>query len=334
MIDGEMYLAKPIFFLNVLNSLFAGCLFDCGCDLNRGGRCNVLTNEIRASQKYSAELNAKQAFDTANMVLIEKGTFEMGTHKPVFVDDFEGPVRNVSVESFFLDKYEVSNQNFYDFVKATGYETEAEMFGDSFILEMSLPEESRSGYQDVRAAQAPWWIKMKDVSWKHPEGPRTTIEDRMNHPVVHVSWNDAVSFCKYLGKRLPTEAEWEMACRGGLRQKLYPWGNKLNPKGKHWANIWQGEFPHENTGEDGYKFTCPVDEFSPNNFGLYNMAGNVWEWTQDDWQADPSSKVKKGGSFMCHQAFCWRYRCAARSFNTKDSSSANLGFRCAGNAAQ
>ncbi|XP_018570307.1 sulfatase-modifying factor 1 isoform X2 [Anoplophora glabripennis] len=263
------------------------------------------------------------------MVLIEKATFEMGTNKPVFESDHEGPLRNVTLNSFYLDKYEVSNQHFSDFVKKTGYKTEAEIFGDSFIFEMSLPEEDRNKYQDVRAVQAPWWIKMSGVSWKHPEGPDSTIQEKMNYPVIHVSWNDAVKYCEYLGKRLPTEAEWEMACRSGLRQKLYPWGNKLNATGKHWANIWQGEFPHINTAEDGYIFTCPVDEFPPNKFGLYNMAGNVWEWTSDNWLDDPDSKVKKGGSFLCHESYCWRYRCAARSFNTKDSSAANLGFRCA-----
>nr|CAH7712742.1 unnamed protein product [Callosobruchus chinensis] len=263
------------------------------------------------------------------MVLIQGTTFEMGTNNPVFVDDFESPVRNVTINSFYLDKYEVSNQNFYDFVKETGFKTEAEVFGDSFIFEMALPEKARDKYEDVRAVQAPWWVKLSGVSWKHPIGPESTVEVIMNHPVIHVSWNDAVKYCEHLGKRLPTEAEWEMACRAGLRQKLYPWGNKLNPKG---ANIWQGEFPKLNTVEDGYLFTSPVDEFPPNKFGLYNMAGNVWEWTQDSWQNDPNSKVKKGGSFLCHESYCWRYRCAARSSNTQDSSASNLGFRCAGDA--
>ncbi|XP_056635385.1 formylglycine-generating enzyme [Diorhabda sublineata] len=303
---------------------------DCGCDTNRDNHCK---DDSDPSFKYLKDSNEirdnNDVINTSDMVLIEGATFEMGTNKPVFEADFEGPLRNVSVNNFYLDKYEVSNQNFYDFVKKTGYQTEAEVFGDSFIFEMCLPEEERKKYEDVRAVQAPWWIKMKGVSWKHPEGPDTTIEDKMNHPVIHVSWNDAVKYCEYLGKRLPTEAEWEMACRGGLKQKLYPWGNKLNPKGQHWTNIWQGEFPHTNTAEDGFKFTNPVDSFPPNKFGLYNMAGNVWEWTQDNWQNSPNTKVKKGGSFLCHESYCWRYRCAARSSNTKDSSASNLGFRCA-----
>lgn len=156
----------------------------------------------------------------------------------------------------------------------------------------------------------------------------------MSHPVVHVSWNDAFQFCKWKKKRLPTEIEWEVSARGGRKGKLFSWGNKLNPKNEHWMNIWQGEFPNTNTKEDGYISTCPVHKFRQNEYDLYNMLGNVWEYVSDVWDSSEIGKanpnrVKKGGSYLCHKSYCYRYRCAARSSNTQDSSAGNLGFRCA-----
>ena len=266
----------------------------------------------------------------------------MGTGGAILPQDGEGPPRRVEVSVFAMDVQEVSNAEFSDFVTDTNYTTEAEKFGDSYVAEFFLSEEVNSA-TTLAVAGTPWWVPVKGASWRHPEGKGSTILGRLDHPVVHVSWNDAVAFCRWAGKRLPTEAEWECAARGGLEDRLFPWGNNPNPRGEHWMNIWQGEFPRVNSAEDGYSGTAPVTSFPPNKFGLHNMVGNVWEWTADWWttrhqtsfqknpQGPPSGKekVKKGGSFMCHKSYCYRYRCAARSQNTPDSSASNLGFRCA-----
>nr|XP_033341302.1 formylglycine-generating enzyme-like isoform X1 [Megalopta genalis] len=278
-----------------------------------------------------------------NMVKIDAATFAIGTNEPVFVGDGESPKRKVHLDTFYIDELEVSNAEFAAFVDATGYLTEAESFGDSFVFGGLLTEEVKTN-SPAAVARAPWWLQIKNATWKHPEGPDSDLTRRMDHPVVHVSWNDATAYCKWLGKRLPTEVEWEVACRGGLSDRLYPWGNKFIPNGKHRANTWQGDFPNDNTMEDGYLGTAPVTEFPPNKYGLRNVIGNVWEWTSDWWTIDAAKrggstnptgppdgtdKVKKGGSYLCHESYCFRYRCAARSQNTPDSSAGNLGFRCA-----
>lgn len=279
---------------------------------------------------------------TNQMVLIRGGEFTMGTDTPHFVVDGEGPARSVKVSSFYMDVHEVSNAEFELFVNSTGYKTEAESFGDSFVLDMMISDAVKNGITQAVAA-APWWLPVKKADWRHPEGPDTDITHRMDHPAVHISWNDADRYCKWAVKRLPTEAEWEYACRAGLENRLYPWGNKLTPHGKFRMNIWQGNFPEENTGEDGFAGTAPVTAFPKNAFGLKNIVGNVWEWTSDWWGTmhtsgfhdnpkGPTSgkdKVKKGGSYMCTKEYCFRYRCAARSQNTPDSSAGNLGLRCA-----
>ncbi|XP_066101409.1 formylglycine-generating enzyme [Saccopteryx bilineata] len=301
-----------------------------------------------AAHRYSREANApgpgpgQRPPAPAKMVPIPAGVFTMGTDDPQIQQDGEAPARRVTLDAFYMDAYEVSNADFEKFVNSTGYLTEAEKFGDSFVFEGMLSERVKTGIQQAVAA-APWWLPVKGASWRHPEGPDSTVQHRPDHPVLHVSWNDAAAFCAWAGKRLPTEAEWEYSCRGGLRDRLFPWGNKLQPKGQHYANVWQGEFPVTDTGEDGFRGTAPVGAFPPNGYGLYNIVGNVWEWTSDWWTTDHSAeealnpkgppfgkdRVKKGGSYMCHKSYCYRYRCAARSQNTPDSSASNLGFRCA-----
>ncbi|NXD05975.1 SUMF1 enzyme, partial [Nothocercus nigrocapillus] len=279
------------------------------------------------------------------MVTVPGGVFTMGTDEPEIPQDGEGPARRVHVNTFYMDQYEVSNEDFEIFVNSTGYVTEAEKFGDSFVFEGMLSEEVKAEIHQAVAA-APWWLPVKGANWRHPEGPDSNILKRKCFLVSgHLfAFSTCVAICTFYGL-LHTifNAEWEYSCRGGLENRLFPWGNKLQPKGQHYVNIWQGVFPTNNTAEDGYKGTAPVTAFPPNGYGLYNIVGNAWEWTSDWWvvhhSADetrnprgPSSgtdKVKKGGSYMCHKSYCYRYRCAARSQNTPDSSASNLGFRCA-----
>ncbi|GGE34921.1 hypothetical protein GCM10011391_11980 [Pullulanibacillus camelliae] len=275
------------------------------------------------------------------MVYIPGREFLMGTDdEEGFKADGEGPVRKVQVDSFYMDSHTVTNAEFSAFVKETGYKTESEKFGWSFVFHKFLPEKPVGNIQ--RVPSTPWWFAVEGAYWFQPEGPHSSIEDRMDHPVIQVSWNDAKAFCEWAGKRLPTEAEWEFAARGGLEQKRYPWGDELTPDGKHYCNIWQGDFPRENTEEDGYLGTAPAISFPENGFGLYNVSGNVWEWCED-WftnARDPKecinpkgpsegpSKVMRGGSYLCHESYCNRYRVAARTSNTADSATGNLGFRC------
>ncbi|MFE5243285.1 MULTISPECIES: formylglycine-generating enzyme family protein [unclassified Streptomyces] len=275
------------------------------------------------------------------MVLLPGGSFLMGTEDPEgFRADGEGPVREVRVSAFRIDAHAVSNRRFARFVAATGHVTEAERFGWSYVFAGFLPAALRRGAG--RPDGTPWWCGVEGARWDRPEGPGSGTEGRVDHPVVHVSWNDARAYARWAGARLPTEAEWEYAARGGLEQARYPWGDELTPGGEHRCNIWQGHFPTKNTAEDGYAGTAPVDAYEPNGFGLHNMAGNVWEWCQDWWgtthpagrRSDPrgpgagDTKVMRGGSYLCHRSYCNRYRVAARTRNTPDSTTGNLGFRC------
>jgi formylglycine-generating enzyme required for sulfatase activity len=282
------------------------------------------------------------------MIAVPSGPFRMGGADPdAFPDDGEGPIREVHVSAFHIDPKAVTNAQFATFVKATGYVTEAERFGWSFVFHAFVAGADRGHIIDGEVPQAPWWLGISGADWRHPAGPSTGIGDRRNHPVVHVSFTDALAYATWAGKRLPTEAEWEKAARGGLDQARFPWGDEFMPRGQHRCNTWQGEFPRRNTGRDGFLDTAPVDAYRPNAYGLYNISGNVWEWCGDwfatDWHApsspatrhDPAGppegpgRVMRGGSYLCHESYCNRYRVAARTFSTPDSTSGHLSFRCA-----
>ncbi|MEO8134969.1 MAG: formylglycine-generating enzyme family protein [Betaproteobacteria bacterium] len=279
-------------------------------------------------------------------VLIPGGSFLMGSDDTeAFLDDGEGPVREVALNVYRIDTVAVSNGRYAEFVRDTGYVTDAERCGWSFVFQAMVS--ARTRVRDGIVPDAPWWLAVDGASWRSPEGPGSTTDDRGGHPVVHVSWRDAAAYAAWAGKGLPTEAQWEKAARGGLVQVRYPWGDEFRPGGAHRCNTWQGRFPTINTGSDGYVGTAPVDAFEPNGYGLYNMAGNVWEWCADWWSAnwhavappgarqDPrgpaagDAKVMRGGSWLCHASYCNRYRVAARSCSSVDSSTSHIGFRCA-----
>jgi formylglycine-generating enzyme required for sulfatase activity len=261
-----------------------------------------------------------------SFVQLSGGTFQMGSQDAwAYPGDGEGPVRDVTVAPFAMDAYAVSNDRFAGFVAATGYLTTAERLGTAFVFAGLLPDD----HEPTRGVvSAPWWREVEGADWAHPQGPRSGIDDRGDHPVVQVSWDDASAYASWAGARLPTEAEWEYAARGGLEQQPFPWGSELTPGGEHRMNVWQGTFPSHNTGDDGYVSTAPVHAYPPNGFGLHNVTGNVWEWTADRW-GDSGSRVMRGGSYLCHASYCRRYRTSARTSSTPDSASGNVGFRLA-----
>lgn len=274
-------------------------------------------------------------------VRIPGGAFRMGDSSgDANVGDGETPVHEVELSPFAIDATAVTNEAFAAFVAASGYVTEAETFGFSavFHLAVAAPEEDLLG----RPAQTPWWVGVRGADWRHPGGRDSDISDLDDHPVVHVSHTDALAYCAWARRALPTEAQWEYAARGGRQSEKYPWG-AAEPGTDGWpVNIWQGDFPGVNTRLDGYLTTAPVRTFAPNGYGLWQPVGNVWEWCAD-WfdpgyyavspRVDPAgptageARVLRGGSYLCHDSYCNRYRNSARSQNTADSSMGNAGFR-------
>lgn len=267
----------------------------------------------------------------------------MGSDSPEgFADDGEGPSRLVTVKSFKIAATAVTNAQFREFVKATGYITEAEQAGASYVFYLQVEQSLRDSIRQVPAG-LPWWLSIEGACWQRPQGPGTHIYERLDHPVVQVSWNDAQAYCEWAVCRLPSEAQWELAARGGIAECRYPWGDELMAQGQSQCQIWQGDFP--NAPAPGWTpGTVAVDRFAPNGFGLLNVAGNVWEWCADWFSPDyhrvtasddplferpTGRRAMRGGSFLCHDSYCNRYRVAARSSNTPSSSSSNVGFRTA-----
>ena len=310
-----------------------------------------------------------------DMVWISGGTFTMGSEMPGSKRN-EQPAHEVTVDGFWIDEHAVTNSEFRKFVDATGYKTTAELPVDWDELKKKVPAGTpkppdemlqpgslvftpSSGPVDLGNMNA-WWRWLIGASWQHPEGPESDLQGRENHPVVQVSWDDAIAYAKWAGKRLPTEAEWEFAAKGGLEGKRYAWGDDLSSGGKFMANTWTGEFPYKNTAEDGFVGTAPVKSFPPNGYGLYDMGGNVWNWVGDLYRPDvhvqlarepachnptgpqaswnpghPSETdehVTKGGSFLCNPSYCESYRPSARRGTPSDTGMSHIGFRCAKSA--
>jgi formylglycine-generating enzyme required for sulfatase activity len=300
-----------------------------------------------ARQSFTLDVPARKAAPTASgthaveQARIPAGTFLMGDssgdRNP---GDGETPVHAVRLDAFEIDATSVTNDAFAAFVDATGYRTEAEEFGFSAVFHLALtaPEADILGQPPT----TPWWLGVKGADWRHPGGAGSSIDGLGDHPVVHISHNDALAYCAWAGRMLPTEAQWEYAARGGLQSRKYPWGDEEMDEGGWRVNIWQGTFPTVNTLDDGFLTTAPVRTFEPNGYGLWQPVGNVWEWcadwfdpgyyavSPDENPAGPASgdsRVIRGGSFLCHISYCNRYRNSARSQNTPDSSMSNAGFR-------
>ena len=331
---------------------------------------------LLASALLSAELlTTPSEASPVGMLWIRGGTFRMGSDLPGSRRN-EQPPHEVSVDGFWIDEQSVTNAEFRKFVDATGYQTTAERPVDWEELKKKLPPGTpkppdemlqpgslvftpSTGPVNLRNMNA-WWRWVTGASWQHPEGPGSDLLGRENHPVVQVSWDDAVAYAKWAGKRLPTEAEWEFAAKGGLEGKRYAWGDELKSDGKFMANTWTGEFPYKNTAEDGFTETAPVRSFPPNGYGLYDMGGNVWNWVSDFYRPDvhvqlakepachnpigpqaswnpghpgeTDEHVTKGGSFLCNPSYCESYRPSARRGTPSDTGMSHIGFRCAKSA--
>ena len=325
------------------------------------------TPQNKFSEKPVIVKIQKKSKDNKNMVLIPGGVFSMGGDGDGWKDEF--PKHKVEIDSFWMDINEVTNNQFLEFVNSTGYITTAERNidwnqikkdlppntpkpDDSYLVPSSLVFFPTSGAVNLNDVSQ-WWKFINGANWRQPQGPGSNIDGKGNHPVVHVSWYDAIAYCEWAGSRLPTEAEWEYASRGGIIDATFSWGNEDLDEGKLKANTWNGNFPYSNSKDDGFIYTADVRSFEPNGYGLFDMSGNVWEWCSDWYdenyyysvseilsinpQGPPKSydsnepyaqkKVSRGGSFLCHKSYCTGYRNSMRMKSTPDTSSMHTGFR-------
>lgn len=359
-----------LFFIFNLNAQTAqidekSCMGNISCCTNQ-----ALKDDPKSSIKINYDSNLKDTNQNilSSMVLIPGGVFEMGAdNDQASLDEY--PKHLVQVDSFYMDKTEVTNEEFSRFVSQTGYITVAERELDWNELKKMLPPNTLKPHDSLLQpsslvfkylnknekilSPSKWWIWKKSANWKQPFGPGSSIIGKENHPVVHITFEDALAYCEWAGKRLPTEAEWEFAARGGKKNNVYPWGNESINSGKPKCNFFQGNFPFINTIDDGWEYTSPVGSFLPNYYGLYDMSGNVWEWCSDWYDAnyyktlklliinpkgpqksyDPEDiygqkRVIRGGSFLCNDSYCSGYRVSRRMKSNYDTSLMNLGFRC------
>lgn len=330
--------------------------------------CNSKSNQKEKLTKLDLVENKTLGMDrnsTNNMVLIPEGVYEMGGNSSQ-ADPDEYPKHEVKIGSFYMDVHEVTNEQFKEFVETTGYLTVAERPvdweeikkqlppgtprpDDSFLMPGSMvfiPTETLVPLDNPGR----WWHWVNGADWQHPEGPNSNIKERMDHPVVHISYEDANAYADWAGKRLPTEAEWEWASRGGLEDPVYPWGNEPAKNVRDKANFWQGIFPVRDNGADGFAGTAPVKTYPPNGYGLFDMAGNVWEWCEDWYHSEAYSmeklteakgpetsydpqqpnvpkRVIRGGSYLCNDSYCSGYRVSRRMKSSEDSGLSHTGFR-------
>lgn len=309
------------------------------CTPPLGGRASAAPVPIAAARQSAA------SSDTEALLTIPAATFRMGNDGSDRIPaDGEGPARDVTLSAYRIAATSVTNRAFAEFVRATGYITQAEQAGSSFVFHLQLPEALR--LESPAPADMPWWRAVADACWQRPEGPGSHLRDRPDHPVVHVSWSDAVAYCTWRGGRLPSEAEWEYAARGGLQGKRYPWGDAWEAQGEGRCQTWHGRFP--DAPDAGWHVgPVAVHSFAANGLGLYNACGNVWEWCADSFSPEyhrttthlnplhthaTGLQSVRGGSFLCHDSYCHRYRVSARNGMAPGATASNVGLRLAADA--